>query len=85
MSGLKTLTLASIYEFQGHKEDALEIYKEILKKEPHNKEATAAVRRLSSIHKKYSGVNSQMRDFFLSMKTEIEYREFERWLGRLWN
>jgi|APHig6443717817_1056837.scaffolds.fasta_scaffold01996_8 tetratricopeptide (TPR) repeat protein len=85
MSGLKTLTLASIYEFQGHKEDALEIYKEILKKEPQNKEAIAAVRRLSGIHKKYSSVNIQMRDFFLSMKTEIEYREFERWLSRLWN
>ncbi len=85
MSALKTLTLASIYEFQGHKEDALEIYKDILKKEPHNKEAIAAVRRLSGIHKKYNGVNTQMRDFFLSMKTEIEYREFERWLGRLWS
>lgn len=85
MSGLKTLTLASIYEFQGHKEDALEIYKDILKEEPQNKEAIAAVRRLSGIHKKYTGVNMQMRDFFLSMKTEIEYREFERWLGRVWN
>lgn len=85
MSGLKTLTLASIYEFQGHKDDALEIYKDILKSEPQNKEAIAAVRRLSGIHKKYSGVNMQMKEFFMSMKTEIEYREFERWLGKLWS
>ena len=85
MSGLKTLTLASIYEFQGHKDDAREIYKEILKTEPQNKEAIAAIRRLSGIHKKYSGVNVQMQEFLLGMKTEIEYREFERWLGKLWS
>lgn len=85
MASLKTLTLASIYEFQGHKQDAIEIYKDVLKKNPDNKEAIAAVRRLSGIHKKYSGVNSQMREFFISMKTEIEHKEFERWLGKLWN
>jgi len=31
---MQTLTLANIYELQGLKEEALEIYKEILKKEP---------------------------------------------------
>lgn len=85
MSALKTLTLASIYEFQGHKEDALEIYKEVLKKNPGNKEALAAVRRLSGVHKKYGGVNAKMRDFFVLMRSDLEYKEFERWLARLWN
>ena len=85
MLGLKTLTIASIYEFQGHKEDALKIYKEILMKDPSNKEAIAAIRRLSGIHKKYSGVNTQMRDFFVDMQSDIEFKELERWLVRLWN
>ena len=35
----KTLTLASIYELQGFKEEALTIYEEILKKDPENFEA----------------------------------------------
>ncbi|DAB31009.1 MAG TPA: hypothetical protein CFH84_00965, partial [Sulfurimonas sp. UBA12504] len=33
---MQTLTLANIYELQGLKEEALEIYKEILKKNPQN-------------------------------------------------
>jgi tetratricopeptide (TPR) repeat protein len=36
---MQTLTLANIYELQGLKEDALEIYKEILKKDPSNTDA----------------------------------------------
>ena len=43
---MQTLTLANIYELQGLKEDALEIYKEILKKEPGNADAKIAIRRL---------------------------------------
>ena len=49
---LKTLTMASLLEFQGHKDDALEMYKDILKADPKNKEALSAIRRLSGIHKK---------------------------------
>jgi len=80
---VKTLTLASIYELQGLKSDALDIYKEILKKDSSNKEARVAVRRLSGIRKKYQGVDEQMKDFFVNMKSKVEFLEFERWLAKL--
>ncbi|WP_331773927.1 hypothetical protein [Sulfurospirillum sp. 1612] len=80
---VKTLTLASIYELQGLKEEALEIYKEILKNDVNNKEARVAIRRLSGIRKKYYGVNEEMKNFFIEMETEVEFLEFERWLLRL--
>ncbi|MGP1450172.1 MAG: tetratricopeptide repeat protein [Wolinella sp.] len=82
---MKTLTLASIYELQGMKEEALEIYKEILKKEPDNEEAKIAIRRLTGERKHYHGVNEEMKKFFVRMDTEIEMNEFERWLVKLWS
>jgi len=81
---LKTLTMASLLEFQGHKDDALEMYKDILKADPRNKEALSAIRRLSGIHKKYKGVNSEMKDKFVNMTSDTDFLEFERWLVRLW-
>ncbi len=80
---VKTLTLASIYELQGLKADALDIYKEILKSDSHNKEARVAIRRLSGIRKKYLGVNEEMKSFFINMEKEVEFLEFERWLSKL--
>lgn len=77
---IKTATLAAVYESQGLKEDALKIYQEILKTDPQNKEASIAVKRLSGVKEKYSGVNSEMLDFFVKMNSEVEYAEFERWL-----
>jgi len=82
---MKTLTLANIYELQGLKEEALEIYKEILKKDPLNSDAKIAIRRLSGMRKKFLGVNNQMKDFFLKMDSEVEFNEFERWLLKSWN
>jgi tetratricopeptide (TPR) repeat protein len=82
---MKTLTLANIYELQGLKEEALEIYKEILKKDPSNSDAKIAIRRLSGMRKKFLHVNSQMKDYFVKMEEEIEFNEFERWLLKLWN
>ena len=82
---MQTLTLANIYELQGLKEEALEIYKEILKKNPQNSEAKIAIRRLSGMRKKFLHVNTQMKDFFLKMDTDVEFKEFERWLLKLWN
>jgi len=49
---MKTLTLASIYELQGLKNEALEIYKALLRENPDNKEAKIAIKRLSGIRKK---------------------------------
>lgn len=82
---MQTLTLANIYELQGLKEEALDIYKEVLKRDPQNSDAKIAIRRLSGMRKKFLNVNSQMKDFFLKMDTEIEYNEFERWLLKSWN
>jgi len=82
---MQTLTLANIYELQGLKEEALDIYKEVLKKNPQNSDAKIAIRRLSGMRKKFLNVNSQMKEFFLKMDTEVEYNEFERWLLKAWN
>ena len=81
---MKTLTLASIYELQGLKKEALEIYKDLLKNNPNNKEAKIAIKRLSGIRKKYPNVNKDMKKFFVNMNSEVEYLEFERWLVK-WN
>ncbi|MEO1954348.1 MAG: hypothetical protein ABGW74_06565 [Campylobacterales bacterium] len=81
---MQTLTLANIYELQGLKDEALEIYKEILKKDSSNSDAKIAIRRLSGMRKKFLNVNSQMKEFFLKMDSDIEFNEFERWLLK-WN
>ena len=82
---MQTLTLANIYELQGLKEEALDIYKEILKKDPSNSDAKIAIRRLSGMRRKFLHVDTQMKDFFLKMDTDIEFNEFERWLLKSWN
>jgi len=82
---MKTLTLANIYELQGLREEALEIYKEILKKDPSNSDAKIAIRRLSGMRKKFLNVNTQMKEYFVKMQDERELYEFERWLLKLWN
>lgn len=82
---MQTLTLANIYELQGLKEEALEIYKEVLKKNPANSEAKIAIRRLSGIRKKFLNVNQEMKEFFIKMDSDIEINEFERWLLKSWN
>ena len=81
---MQTLTLANIYELQGLKDEALDIYKEILRKDPSNSDAKIAIRRLSGMRKKFLNVNSQMKDFFIKMDSDIEFNEFERWLLK-WN
>ena len=78
-----TITEASIYEAQGLKTEALEIYKNILKKDPANQNAIDAVRRLSGLRSRHKDLNLQMFDFFLDMKSEGEINEFKRWLIRI--
>ncbi len=82
---MQTLTLANIYELQGLKDEALDIYKEILKKDPSNSDAKIAIRRLSGMRKKFLGVNQEMKDFFVQMDDPVEFNEFERWLLKRWN
>lgn len=50
-----TITEALIYEAQGLKDDALIVYKNILKREPTNAAAIAAIRRLSGLSRKKNG------------------------------
>ncbi|MBZ7935791.1 MULTISPECIES: tetratricopeptide repeat protein [Campylobacter] len=78
-----TITEASIYEAQGLKEEALEIYKNILKKDPSNQNAIDAVRRLSGFRSKHKDLNAQMLDFFINMKSDTEINEFKRWLVKI--
>lgn len=82
---MKTLTLANIYELQGLKEEALDIYKEVLQNDPHNSDAKIAIRRLSGMRKKFLKVNQEMKDYFLKIENEVEFNEFERWLLKAWN
>jgi hypothetical protein len=82
---MKKVTLAAFYELQGMKEEALEVYKDILMDDPTNKEAKGALRRLSGIRRQFSNVNEEMKDFFINMDSETEFIEFERWLLKLWN
>ncbi len=82
---MQTLTLANIYELQGLKDEALEIYKDILRHDPSNSDAKIAIRRLSGIRRKFLGVNEEMKEFFVTMDERVEYNEFERWLLKLWN
>lgn len=82
---MKTLTLANIYELQGLKEEALDIYKDVLKKDPNNSDAKIAIRRLSGMRRKFLSVNQEMKEYFLKMETDVEFKEFERWLLKAWN
>ena len=80
---MHTVTLAQIYEMQGLKDEALHIYREILKKDPDNHEARVAIRRLSGVHRHFPGVNEAMKKFFITMRTEEEFSQFEEWLAQL--
>ncbi|MCH5336159.1 MAG: hypothetical protein J1D99_01950 [Campylobacter sp.] len=78
-----TITEASIYEAQGLKNEALKIYKNILKNDPSNQNAIDGVRRLSGFKSKHKDLNTQMLDFFINMKNEEEINEFKRWLIKI--
>jgi len=78
-----TITEALIYEAQGLKDDALEIYKNILKQDPSNKDTLSAINRLSGLRKERVIKNEQMKEFFIAMKSDEEINEFKRWLIRL--
>lgn len=82
---MSTLTKANIYELQGYKSEALDIYKEILHKDPYNKEARLAIERILGMRKKFENTNEEMRDFFDNLSCDVEIKEFERWLLKIWN
>ena len=59
-----TITEALIYENQGLRDEALEVYKNILMRDPNNQEARSAIRRLSGLKRKNGETNEQMLEFY---------------------
>lgn len=78
-----TATLATVYELQGLKDEALEIYKEVLKNDPKNLDARLGLRRLTTKREVKDIADRDMKKLFINMDTPIEYQEFERWLAAL--
>ena len=71
------ITEALIYENQGLKEEALEIYKKILESDPDNFKAAAHLR---SLKKEMAEPNKEKLEMFLRLRDENEIKEFKRWL-----
>jgi len=69
--------MAKILESQGHFLEALKIYKNLLLKEPENKELHDKI-------EKYRDKNVKVLEFFTRMKKEDDYIKLERWLAK-WN
>lgn len=77
---MRTITEAKIYEQQGLKNEALEIYKSILLKDKNNQAAKDAILRLSGVKIRNLELNNYMYDFFINIQNEQEENEFKRWL-----
>ena len=77
---LQNKTYASILESQGFFNEAFVIYKNLLKKNPNDIEIKKALKRLKKYRTKFSGTNEEMKQFFIEMKTDEEFRKFEEWL-----
>jgi len=73
-------TYAKILESQGFFKEAFVIYKKLLQKNPKDIEIKQALKRLKKYHSKFEGVNEQMRDFFIYMQSDEEFKKFEEWL-----
>ncbi|OQX74184.1 MAG: hypothetical protein B6D59_03245 [Campylobacteraceae bacterium 4484_4] len=80
---MQTLTLAEIYAKQGYLEEAREIYRAILKREPENEAARMALEELSS--ETDPKCDEEMLALFNSLADEVELKRFERWLIQPWN
>ncbi|MDY3112942.1 MAG: hypothetical protein SOW25_01265, partial [Helicobacter sp.] len=70
---MKTLTLASIYEIQGHRHEAAEIYQTILENDPQKIEAKIALKRLVSNRKSFGKANADLLNLFIQMDSQVEY------------
>lgn len=77
---MQTITAAKIYEEQGLKLEALEIYKNILKKDKNNQAAKDGIFRLSGIKIHKLELNYEKYNFFINAKTTQELDEFKKWL-----
>jgi tetratricopeptide (TPR) repeat protein len=75
---MSTITLARIYERQGHTEDALAIYSQLFKNDPKNPELIKAIRRLKGSHAKRVS-------YFVNMYKKEQFAQFEKWLVKPWS
>ena len=76
---LQNKTYAQILESQGFFKEAFVIYKNLLQKNPQDKEIKEALKRLKKIRTKFKGVNPNIKNFFIKMD-ESQFNEFEEWL-----
>ena len=80
---MQTLTLAEIYAKQGYLDEARDIYRAILEREPENETAQKALKELSG--EKEQKCDEEMLALFNSLANEVELKRFERWLIQSWN
>jgi len=73
-------TYAKILEQQGFFKEAFVLYKKLLKKYPNDIEIKKALKRLKKYRSKFNNINEEMRDFFIYMNNEDEFKKFEEWL-----
>jgi len=72
-------TYAQILESQGFFDESFVIYKNLLQKNPKDKEIKSALKRLKKIRTKFNGTNSNIEEFFVKMD-ENKFNKFEQWL-----
>jgi hypothetical protein len=76
----KTKTYAQILEIQGFKQEALEIYEELLRKK-NDPEIKEAIERLKK-RRIFEGVNVlRLKEF--NETTQLNRYEFEKWLSEI--
>jgi len=76
-----TKTYARILESQGFKDEALSVYKKLLKINPEDKEIIEAIERLSK-RKKFKGVNILRLKEFNEINQKNRFK-FEKYLSEL--
>jgi len=74
---------AQILQSQGFTKEALEIYENLLKQNPNDKNLQETINSLKNSRKKFKGVDIKKRDFFIKMKSKKDFKKFEEWLAKL--
>jgi hypothetical protein len=67
--------MATILESQGHYMEAIDIYNDLLQKNPQDR---VILQKLS----RYSDVNIKLLEYFVKMSNKDDYKKFERWLTK---
>lgn len=81
--GINTITSASIYELQGHFDEALMIYDNILSADPMNKKALQGKRRILDMQQRQVAKEStdSMIELFKNAKSAKDFEKLENWLS----